>query len=37
MKELQQPPAPPPAPPPTERLDDAIVASYIYSLARGSA
>jgi hypothetical protein len=36
MKELQQPPAPPPAPP-TERLDDAIVASYIYSLARGSA
>jgi hypothetical protein len=37
MKELQQPPAPPPAPPPTERLDDAIVASYIYSLARGLA
>jgi hypothetical protein len=37
MKQLQQPPAPPTAPPPTERLDDAIVASYIYSLARGRA
>ena len=39
MKELQQPPAPAPAsaPPPIERLDDAIVASYIFSLARGHA
>ena len=37
MKQLQQPTAPPPAPPPTERLDDAIVASYIYALARGHA
>jgi hypothetical protein len=38
MKQLQQPPARPPVPPPAQqRLTDAIVASYIFSLARGRA
>jgi hypothetical protein len=37
MKELQKDPAPPPVPPQSERVDDAIVATYIYNLARGLA
>jgi hypothetical protein len=35
MKELQQDPTPPPVPQ-SERLYDAIVAGYIYSLVRGT-
>jgi hypothetical protein len=34
MTDLQQDPAPPPVPLPSERQDDAVVASYIYYLAR---
>jgi hypothetical protein len=36
MKELQQDQSPPPAPQ-SERIYDAIVAGYIYSLVRGTA
>jgi hypothetical protein len=35
MKELEKDPAPPPVPSQSERVDDAIVATYIHNLARG--